>query len=141
MFDSQPELTASSNSFNLPLPWEPLDPKAGKRFAVHYGDAANTWQSLKIMGVQGFDTGIKQQVYLPVQRTLVYKVCLYVKHLQGPDRITVMFRSHDAGEVYAKAAITADSDTWTRYTTTLTLTSGQVKPLQTGGLWGCSGAG
>lgn len=130
MFDSQPELIRSSNAFNLPLPWEPLDPKAGRRFEVQYGDAANSWQSLEIMGVEGFQTGIVQQVYLPVHRTLTYKVSLYARHLEGPDRLTVLLRSHETGEVFAKAAITANSDTWTRYSATLTLTSGQLKPLQ-----------
>ena len=130
MFASQPALIAASDSLNMPLPWEPLDPRAGRRFKVRYGDAANSWQSLEIMGVKGFDTGVRQQVYLPVQRTLAYKVSFYAKHLEGASQVTVMFRSRGAGVVYAKAAITANSSVWTKYTATLTLTAGQLKRLQ-----------
>src|SRR5579862_453192 len=67
MFRDQPELIDSSNSTGIPLPWEPLNRAAGNRYELHVGDAANSWQSLEILGQPGEQTGIMQKVYLPVQ--------------------------------------------------------------------------
>ncbi len=130
MFTEQPELISSSNGFGLPLPWEPLDRKAGRRFALHFGDAANTWQSVELMGVPGFDVGIKQRVYLPVQRTLDYNVSFYAKHLQGSSQITVLLLSHDTEKALAQAKVRAVNSVWTKYSAKLTLQAGAVQPLQ-----------
>lgn len=130
MFAAQPELKAASNHFALPLPWEPLDERAGMRFARHYGDAANSWQSLEIMGVPGYSVGIRQQVYLPVQRTLRYNVSLYGKHLTGNSDITLLLLSHDDGKVLAQAVVHAGQTGWKKYAATLVLQPGQVQPLQ-----------
>ena len=87
MFRDQPELIDSTNQTGIPLPWQPLDMAAGNRFELHVGDAANSWQSLEILGTPKQQTGIMQKVYLPVQRELAYKVSLYAKHLSGPNGI------------------------------------------------------
>jgi alpha-N-arabinofuranosidase len=64
MVHDRPELMESS-ALGLPLPWEPLDTKQGNRYEPRWGNAANSWRSLVVMGVTGQPTGIKQEVYLP----------------------------------------------------------------------------
>ncbi len=83
MVHERPELEESS-SLGLPLPWEPLDAKQGNRYEPRWGNAANSWRSLVIMGVPGQPTGIKQEVYLPVQRTLSYKGSFFRTAPQWP---------------------------------------------------------
>src|ERR1700727_2862421 len=80
MLRERPELRRSS-SVAIPLPWEPLDARQGNRYEVHYGDAANSWQSLRVFAAPGESTGIKQRVYLPVHRTLDYEGSFYGRHL------------------------------------------------------------
>ncbi|MDE3148403.1 MAG: hypothetical protein KGL37_02945, partial [Acidobacteriota bacterium] len=84
MFRDQPELIESTNSTGIPLPWQPLNWAAGNRYELHVGDAANSWQSLEILGTPNQQVGIMQRVYLPVQRELSYRVSLYAKHVSGP---------------------------------------------------------
>src|SRR5438477_11677968 len=84
MIGEQPSLSQASQ-LGLPLPWEPLDPKQGSRYEPRWGDAANSWRSLVVFGVPGSETGIKQQVFLPVHRELRYKGSLYAKRLGGAD--------------------------------------------------------
>src|SRR5580692_2817300 len=50
IYRDQPDLIGSSDSTGIPFPWEPLNPAAGNRYELHVGDAANSWQSLEIMG-------------------------------------------------------------------------------------------
>src|ERR1035441_9840802 len=80
MLHDAPELMQASR-VALPLPWEPLDPHQGNRYELNYGDAANSWQSLRVFGVPGEPTGIKQKVYLPVHRTRDYTGSFYARHL------------------------------------------------------------
>jgi alpha-N-arabinofuranosidase len=130
MFREQPELIVSSNETGIPLPWQPLNTAAGNRYELHVGDAANSWQSLEIMGQPDELTGIKQRVYLPVHRVLGYKVSLYAKHLSGPEQVRVSFRDRSSGKVLAEAAIKAPSPEWTKYQTTLELKNGTVRRLE-----------
>src|ERR1700761_5202870 len=81
MFREQPELIESTNETGIPMPWQSLNKAAGNRFELHVGDAANSWQSLEILGQPEELTGIKQKVYLPVHRVLGYKVSVYAKHV------------------------------------------------------------
>jgi alpha-N-arabinofuranosidase len=129
MFRRQPKLNDSSNQ-GLPLPWEPLNAASGNRFQLHTGDAANSWQSLEIMGIAQPPAGIKQQVYLPTQRTRGYRVSLYVRHLQGSPQLTVLFRSRTTRQLLAQATIQANNPNWTKYTAKLDLPPGAVAPLQ-----------
>ncbi len=130
MFRDQPELIDSSNETGIPLPWQPLDPAAGNRFELHVGDAANSWQSLEIMGTPDRRAGILQRVYLPVQRELSYNVSLYAKHVSGPAGLTVFFRDRDTGKTLAESRIDASATEWTKYETTLAVTPGAVRRLQ-----------
>ncbi|HET8635515.1 MAG TPA: hypothetical protein VFL96_01555, partial [Acidobacteriaceae bacterium] len=72
MLKQNPDLNRASQ-LGLPLPWEPLNENQGNRYEPVYGHAANSWRSLIVMGVPGQPTGIRQRVYLPVQRTLSYR--------------------------------------------------------------------
>ena len=85
----RPELVESS-SLGLPLPWEPLNAKQGNRYEPRWGNAANSWRSLMVMGVTGQPTGIKQQVYLPISaRSRTRGVCsrvASVDHRPSPFR-------------------------------------------------------
>lgn len=130
MFREQPELIESTNSTGIPLPWQPLNRDAGNRYELHDGDAANSWQSLELMGSPNQQVGIMQRVYLPVQRELAYRVSLYAKHLSGPTRLTVLFRDPETGGTLAQSQVEAPSAQWTKYTTTLDLNRGQVRRLQ-----------
>jgi alpha-N-arabinofuranosidase len=72
MIEEQPSL-ARASQLGLPMPWEPLDPRQANRYEPRWGNAANSWRSLSIFGLIGTETGIKQQVFLPVHRELRYK--------------------------------------------------------------------
>lgn len=130
MFREQPELVGSSNETGIPLPWQSLNTNAGNRFELHVGDAANSWQSLEIMGRPDELTGIKQKVYLPVHRVLGYKVSLYAKHIAGPETLRVSLRDRSTGKVLAESVIKAPSPQWTKYTATLELRQGSVRRLE-----------
>jgi alpha-N-arabinofuranosidase len=130
LFSEQPDLVDSSNATGIPLPWQSLNRGAGNRFELHVGHAANSWQSLEIIGQPDELTGIKQQIYLPVQRVLGYKVSLYAKHISGPAEITVSFRDRMTGKVLAQSQVAAAATGWTRYDTTLRLKPDQVRRLE-----------
>lgn len=130
IFRDQPELIESTNSTGIPIPWQPLNRAAGNRYELHVGDAANSWQSLEIMGVPGQLTGIMQRVYLPVPRTFGYNVSLYARHLSGPATLHVSIRSRDTGRVLATADINAAAAGWSRYTAKLELKPGSVRRLE-----------
>lgn len=130
IFRDQPELIESSNSTGIPIPWQPLNKNAGNRYELHVKDAANSWQSLEIMGTPDELTGIKQRVYLPVPRTYGYDVSLYAKHVSGASHVNVSLRSRDAGKVLATASIDAVTAEWTKYTAKLELKRGDVRRLE-----------
>jgi alpha-N-arabinofuranosidase len=130
LFREQPDLIDSTNDTGIPIPWQSLNRAAGNRFELHVGQAANSWQSLEIIGQPDELTGIKQQVYLPVQRVLEYNVSLYVRHMSGPQTITVSFRDHATGKVLTQSQFLASGQQWKKYETTLTLSPGQVRRLQ-----------
>ncbi|MGH9345274.1 MAG: alpha-L-arabinofuranosidase C-terminal domain-containing protein [Terriglobia bacterium] len=130
MFRDQPELIESSNSTGIPLPWQPLNWAAGNRYELHVGNAANSWQSLEILGMPGKQVGIMQRVYLPVPRELRYRVSIYAKHLSGPTGLTVLFRNPETGETLAESRVDAPAAQWTKFTATLQLRRGEVRRLQ-----------
>lgn len=128
MLREEPSL-ARASQLGLPMPWEPLDPDEGNRYQVHYGDAANSWQSLVVYGLPDRPTGIRQKVYLPVLRILSYRGSLYARHLSGPEGITVSIRPRNSAEVLASARITASSPQWTKYAFKLILPKGKLHRL------------
>jgi alpha-N-arabinofuranosidase len=125
VIQEQPQL-ARASQLALPLPWEPLDPAEGNRYEPRWGDAANSWRSLAIFGVPGKNTGIKQQVYLPVHHELEYKGSLYAKHLSGPVELTVLLRMRGNDEVLTEANIDAADTQWHKYTFSLAVPAGKL---------------
>lgn len=128
MIQQNPAL-ARASQLGLPLPWEPLSAGEGNRYEIRYGNAANSWRSLIVMGLPGTPTGIRQEVYLPVQRTLSYKGSLYARHISGPSGITVSLRLRNNPEVLASAHIEANATDWTKYTFTLDVPQGKLHRL------------
>jgi alpha-N-arabinofuranosidase len=128
MLRERPELRHASD-LALPLPWQPLDPNQGNRYEVHCGDAANTWQSLRIFSVPGQPTGIKQQVYLPIHRTRDYEGSFYAKHLSGDAGITVSLRVRNQNEVLTSQEVNVSDPSWTRYAFTLKVPAGKLHRL------------
>ncbi len=124
----QPRL-AQASQLGLPLPWEPLG-KEGRRFQPHYGQAANSWRSLEIMGFPGESVGIKQSVYLPVHRTLRYKGSLYAKHLTGSSEITVSLRHENSQQALVTAKVDATAMSWKKYSFTLDLPANSLARLE-----------
>ncbi len=129
MVTANPALLRSS-SLGLPLPWEPLTDQ-GARFLPETGDAANSTHSLLLMSLPGKETGIRQQVYLPVKRELRYTASVYLKHVSGPAEVTLSLRTRNrADQVLASASIAAAAPAWTKYSVELILPPGRVLPLE-----------
>ncbi len=128
MLREEPTLTRASE-LGLPLPWEPLDSSQGNRYELRYGNAANSWRSLVIMGVPNQPTGVRQKIYLPVHRTAEYKGSLYARHLSGPSGLTVSIHSHNGNEVLASAKLDASSDQWSKYEFNFQLPDGKLHRL------------
>ncbi|MBZ5585834.1 MAG: hypothetical protein LAQ30_27305 [Acidobacteriia bacterium] len=128
MLTQRPELVESSN-IGLPLPWQALDAAQGWRYEPRWGDAANSARSLLIMALPGKETGVRQQVYLPVHRVLRYTGALYAKPVSGPLEIQVSVRKRNHPEqVFAKQSIRLTSKDWARQAFTLQVASGDVAP-------------
>ena len=130
MIQDEPSL-ARASELGLPLPWEPLNPNQGNRYEPRWGDAANSWRSLAILGVPGAETGIKQKVFLPVHRQLHYNGSIYVKHLSGPDGVDISIRRRNhAEEVLCRTRLNASDPVWRKYSFTLELPVGRLRSLE-----------
>ncbi len=117
----RPELEESS-TIGLPLPWESLYRAHGRRFEPRWGDAANSSRSLLIMALPHKQTGVRQEVYLPVHRILRYTGALYAKPVSGERELEVSLRRRNRpDEVLAREGVRLTSDGWTRYEYTLEL--------------------
>jgi alpha-N-arabinofuranosidase len=124
----QPGL-AQASELGLPLIWEPLG-EGARRFQPHYGQAANSWRSLEIMGFPGETVGINQTIYLPVHRTLHYVGSLYAKHLSGASEITVSLRHENSHKVLVAAKVDATAESWKKYSFTLDLPANSLRRLE-----------
>ncbi|MGC2660659.1 MAG: alpha-L-arabinofuranosidase C-terminal domain-containing protein [Bryobacteraceae bacterium] len=130
MLQDEPSLSKAS-SLGLPLPWGPLDVRQGNRYEPRWGDAANSWRSLEIIGVPGQPTGVKQKIFLPIHRELRYTGSFYAKHLSGSPVIHVALRLRDRpDQVLANADIPAAAANWKKYMFTLSLPAGKLQPLE-----------
>ncbi len=129
LVQERPGLRHASH-LGLPLPWEPLTDQ-GARYLPVLGDAANSTHSLLIMSLPGKETGVRQQVYLPVKRELTYKASVYLKHVSGPDEVTLSIRGRNkADQVLTSATVSAGAAEWRKYTVTLTLQPGKLNSLE-----------
>ncbi len=126
----RPELSRASE-LGLPLPWAPLDPSEGNRYAPERGDAANSAQSLLMMALPTKEVGIAQRIYLPVHRELTYTGSLFLKRVAGTEPVRVSLRMHGrASQLLAEVPLKATAAEWTKYPFSFTLKPGQVAPLE-----------
>ncbi|UWZ85846.1 alpha-L-arabinofuranosidase C-terminal domain-containing protein [Occallatibacter riparius] len=129
MLRERPELRRAGD-LAIPLPWEPLNAGQGNRYEIRAGDAANSWQSLMVIGVPGEPTGIKQMVYLPVHRTRDFQGSFYARHLGGASRITVSLRLHDQNEILASQDLdVSNTGDWKKYTFALQIPEDKLHRL------------
>jgi alpha-N-arabinofuranosidase len=128
MLHDNPALRRASD-LALPLPWEPLDARQGNRYEVHYGEAANSWQSLRIFAVPGEPTGIKQKVYLPIHRTSDYVGSFYARHMRGSTSVTIALRVRDQNATLDSEQIQVVDASWKKYTFALHVTDGKLHRL------------
>ncbi|HET8549662.1 MAG TPA: alpha-L-arabinofuranosidase C-terminal domain-containing protein [Bryobacteraceae bacterium] len=130
MLDNEPALQRASQ-LGLPLPWEPLDSAQGARYEPRWNEAANSYRSLLIMALPDAQTGVRQQVFLPVHRALTYNGSLYAKQVRGPGAVEVSLRRRNRSEsVLARAAVQLRDRAWQKYDFTLELSAREVRPLE-----------
>jgi alpha-N-arabinofuranosidase len=130
MVQERPELIRASD-LGLPLPWEPLNSAQGNRYEPRWGDAANSYRSLEVMALPSGETGIRQRIYLPVQRVLAYDGSLWVKHLSGSPAVSISIRMRNQpANILADAKVDAASQEWSRYKFHLELKPGQIERLE-----------
>ena len=135
MIHSHPELARGSD-LDLPLPWAPLYADEGNRYEPRRGDAANSQQSLALLGLphdgpHGGETGVRQRVYLPAQRQSQYVGSLWIKHLSGPEDVEVSIRKRDHPEVIlARVSVHAAAAQWTQYPFRLELPPFRLQPRE-----------
>ncbi|MDP2998866.1 MAG: hypothetical protein Q8N47_15370, partial [Bryobacterales bacterium] len=128
--EDEPAL-ARASQMGLPHPWEPLDYAQGMRYEPRWRDAANSARSLYLMALPGKETGVRQQVYLPVHRVGRYTGSLWVKHAEGPAALEVSLRRRNrAGEALARAPLALAGSDWRKYEYTLELKPGAVARLE-----------
>lgn len=126
----EPALERASR-MGLPLPWEPLDYGQGMRYEPRWGDAANSSRSLLVMALPAEQTGIRQQIYPPVHRTLDYSGSFYARRLSGPPEVELSIRRRNHPEAtLAKTAVTVSDSDWNRYQFALRIPAGQLASLE-----------
>ena len=129
-WNSDAELRAAS-SLGLPMPWEPLYPAQGSRYAPLRGNAANSAQSILLMSLPDKEVGILEQVYLPIHRELKYTGSVWLKHVEGNSTVKLSLRRHaHPEEVLAASVVQASSDVWAKSIFHFELHPGQVAPLE-----------
>jgi alpha-N-arabinofuranosidase len=129
MVREEPALTRAS-ALGLPLPWEPIDETEGNRYEPHWGNAANSWRSLEVIGVPGRETGVKQKVYLPVHRVLRFEGSLFAKHLAGSPGLILQIRRHGSSDVLARTTVRVSSADWSKYSFSLEIPPGKLERLE-----------
>jgi alpha-N-arabinofuranosidase len=121
-----------STRFNLPLPWLPLRP-AGRRYELRSGKAANSVSYLYVMGLPDREIGIRQSIYLPVERELDYRGVLFASADEGAVAINISFRRHDRpDDILAVSTLQVPNHReWIKLSFQLKLAAGIIAPLET----------
>lgn len=128
--ESEPALLRSSR-MGLPLPWEPLDYEQGWRYEPRFREAANGSRSLFIMALPAVETGVRQRVYLPVQRVLRYTGSFYARHVSGPGEVEVSLRRRNrTDQTLARATVRLSGEGWRRYQFALELAPNGLARLE-----------
>ncbi len=126
---SAPEFDQSSRD-GLPLPWLSLR-DTGMRFEPRWGDAANSERYLYVMGLLGKEVGIRQAIYLPIEREREYQGVLFAISREGATELSVSFREHGNpdGILASTTVLVPEGATWVKLPFHLTLPAGRVQPL------------
>jgi alpha-N-arabinofuranosidase len=121
-----------ASSIGLPLPWLPLHWKQGRRYEPRWGNAANSSQYLFLMGLPGMETGIRQSIYLPIERERTYRGSLFVSSREGSQTVIISFRRHDQPQTILARSIlrSPDHPGWHELSFQLSLPPGAVAPLE-----------
>ena len=84
-----------------------------------------------ILGLAERQTGVRQEVYLPVHRELNYRGSLFVKHISGENLIRVSLRRRNRpDQSLAATEFPAAAQQWHKYSFELSLQQGEVKSLE-----------
>ena len=120
-----------STHFNVPLPWLPLHHN-GRRYEPRPGNAANSEQSLYVMGLPKQEVGIRQSIYLPVERQSGYRGVLFALASEGAVNLTVSFRRHDnpAEVLVSRVLEVTQQGNWLKLPFELKLPPNAVMPLE-----------
>ncbi|HSU61828.1 MAG TPA: alpha-L-arabinofuranosidase C-terminal domain-containing protein [Bryobacteraceae bacterium] len=119
-----------STRLNVPLPWLPLH-RDGRRYEPRSGYAANSNSYLYIMGLPGREVGIRQSVYLPVERETAYVGVVFALASEGAVTLSVSFRSHNVpDDILASTELgLPEQHRWVKLRYKLKLPAGAVPAL------------
>jgi len=123
---------ARSTERGLPLPWLPLHWDDGWRYEPRWGQAANSECYLYLMGLKDREVGIRQSVYLPIEREREYQGVLFALSNEGALDLQVSFRKHDMPDkvlVQSRVSVPGTGH-WTKLPFRLTLPKGAVAALE-----------
>ncbi len=120
-----------ASGIGLPLPWLPLR-DVGVRYEPRWGDAPNSVRYLYMMGMPGKEVGIRQSVYLPIERERDYSGVLFASSAEGPVELNVSLRRHNKpDEVLASAKLQVPAGgRWTKLPYKLSLAKEALNPLE-----------
>ncbi|HMD87104.1 MAG TPA: alpha-L-arabinofuranosidase C-terminal domain-containing protein [Terriglobia bacterium] len=130
-----------STEMGLPLPWLPLREHQGWRYEPRWGHAANSQRYLYVMGLPDQEVGIRQAIYLPIERERNYEGLLFASSGEGPIELRVSLRRHDYPDaILASTMIEVPGSAeesgvpgevqWHKLNFKLALTEGAVAPLE-----------
>ncbi|MGH9452812.1 MAG: alpha-L-arabinofuranosidase C-terminal domain-containing protein [Terriglobia bacterium] len=128
---SSPEFMASTQR-GLPLPWLPLRASQGWRYEPRWGRATNSSRYLYLMGMADQEVGIRQTIYIPIERQKDYEGIIFASSEDGSLALELSFRRKNAADVVlasAKVDIAAESG-WHKLHFRLSLPAGAVAPLE-----------
>jgi alpha-L-arabinofuranosidase len=130
MLDEQPTLIRSSE-LGLPLPWEPLHYEQQDRYSSVWNDAANSHESLLLMGLPDAEVGVRQQIYLPIHRTRQFVGHTSAKLLSGSPKLSVSIRRRNhPEEILAETSINIEGSAWKSYEFQLDASAGKLARLE-----------
>ncbi len=84
------------------------------------------------MGIAGTEVGIRQSIYVPIERETAYGGVLFAFASEGAVTLTVSFRRHDAPDdiLVSTRFDVAEQGRWVKLPFTLKLPVGAVEPLR-----------
>ena len=123
---------AHSTERGLPLPWLPLRWDDGWRYEPRWGQAANSECYLYLMGLKDREVGIRQSVYLPIERERDYQGVLFALSNEGSLDLQVSFRKHNvADKILAESRVSVPgTGHWTKLSFHLSLPEGAVAAVE-----------